>query len=67
VERYLPIGEGTRWEVFDGEGLWLGFVALSGQYRLLGFGGGTDGREVAYLTRADEYGLKWLERHRVLR
>jgi hypothetical protein len=67
VQRYLPTAEGTRWEVVDGEARWVGYVALPGQYRLLGFGQGVDGREVAYLTRTDDYGLKWLERHRVLR
>lgn len=67
VERYLPVGENTRWEVFDQEGLWQGSVTLPPGYQLLAFGHGGEGREVAYLTRTDEYQLKWLERHGVVR
>jgi hypothetical protein len=67
VERWMPIGSDSRWEVFDAEGLWLGSVVLPPRRQIIGFGSGPDGGEVAYLTRTDEYDLKWLERHRVIR
>jgi hypothetical protein len=67
VQRHLPLGEKSQWEVFGQEGLWQGSVTLPSGYQLLAFGHGGDGREVAYLTRTDEFQLKWLERHEVVR
>lgn len=67
VERHLPVDKDSRWEVFDQEGAWQGSVTLPAGYQLLGFGHGGEGREVAYLTRTDEFQLKWLERHRIVR
>lgn len=67
VERWVPVGSDSRLEVFDSEGIWLGSVVLPPRRRLVGFGQGPDGGEVAYLTRTNEYDLKWLERYRVTR
>lgn len=67
LERWLPVDHQSQWEVFDEEGRWLGSVNLPTGYRLLGFGHTTDGQEAAYLTALDEFGLKWLERYRVVR
>jgi hypothetical protein len=67
LERWLPVERPTQWEVFDEEGRWVGSVTLPPRYRLLGFGTTTDGSEAAYLSVSDEFDLKWLERHRVVR
>jgi len=67
VERWVPVGSDTRLELFDQEGIWQGSVLLPPYRRLIGFGQGPEGGEVAYLVRADEYDLKWLERYRVKR
>ena len=57
---------GYRVDVFDGEGIRLGYVEVPLGCRLLGFGAGTDREKTAYLVRTDEVGLKWLERYRVV-
>ena len=67
VERWVPVGSDTRLEVFDQEGIWQGSVVLPPRRQLIGFGEGPGGWDVAYLTRTDEYDLKWLERYRILR
>ncbi len=67
VERWLPTDAPTRWEVFDDHGVPLGFVELPPRYQLLGFGRTSNNEEAAYLVRSDEFDLKWLERHRVVR
>jgi hypothetical protein len=54
-------------DVFDGEGVRLGFVALPEGRQLIGFGSTADGETAAYLVRSDEFDLKWLERYRVVR
>jgi len=66
VERMLPHDAPPRVDVFDGEGIRLGYVELPLGSRLLGFGAGADGERKVYLVRTDEVGLKWLERHRVV-
>jgi hypothetical protein len=67
VERFMPAGRETRWEVFDQAGRWLGSVTLPPRYQLIGFGRAGSGNEVAYLARTDDFELKWLERFRVVR
>jgi hypothetical protein len=67
VQRMMPVAGPSRAEVFDESGIRRGFVDLSPGSRLIGFGTGTEGGEVAYLTRTDSVGLKWLERHRIVR
>jgi len=67
VERWVPVGSDTRLEVFDQEGIWQGSVILPPRRQLIGFGQSPSGGNVAYLTRTDEYDLKWLERYRILR
>ncbi|MCJ7630037.1 MAG: hypothetical protein MUO50_16805, partial [Longimicrobiales bacterium] len=67
VERWVPVGSDSRWEVFDDEGIWSGSVVLPPRHQILGFGRSPQGAEVAYLTWADEYDLKWLERYRIIR
>ena len=67
VERHMPAGSETRWELFDRTGAWLGSVVLPPRYQLIGFGRAEGDRDVVYLTRTDEFELKWLERFRVVR
>jgi hypothetical protein len=67
VQRWLPSELPQRMDVFDSTGLLAGSVDLPPGSRLIGFGKGTGGGEVAYLVRTDDLGLQWLERHRVVR
>lgn len=67
VERYLPVDSLPRIAVFDEHGQIRGSATLPPRTQLLGFGLGSEGHEVAYLARTDEYDLRWLERYRVLR
>jgi hypothetical protein len=67
VERWLPAHRTPEMDVFDGEGVRLGFVALPAGRELIGFGSTADGEPAAYLVRSDEFDLKWLERYRVVR
>ena len=67
VQRWLPENEDSRWEVFDEWGIRLGSVVLPPHHQLIGFGRTPAGDETAYMVRADEYDLKWLERYRVVR
>lgn len=67
VERWVPVESDSRWEIFDGKGVWLGSVTLPGRRQLIGFGRRADGSISAYAVKADEYEIKWLERYRVVR
>ncbi len=67
VQRWLPADRPQLMDVFDSAGVRIGSVELPEGTRLMGFGHGPDGTEVAYLTRTDEVGLVWLSRYRVVR
>ncbi len=67
VFRHLPHGASSRYEVFDSRGIRRGFVELDVDSRIIGFGTRPETEDMAYLTRTDEVGLVWLERHRILR
>ena len=67
VERWLPTDSDSRWEIFDGEGAWMGTVTLPCRCQIIGFGQGPAGAGRVYVARADELELKWLERYRVVR
>jgi hypothetical protein len=67
VQRIMPRSRAPRYEVFDGAGLRLGFVELPPGGKVIGFGTHPETEGLVYLVRADEVGLIWLERYRVLR
>lgn len=66
VQRIMPRDMAPRYEVFDGTGTRLGFVELPAGARIIGFGTLPETEGMVYLTRADEFGLIWLERYRLL-
>lgn len=67
VEQWLPADMDPRMDVFDSQGVRVGYVDMPLSSQLLGFGTTADGQEAAYIVRTDELGLMWLERYRVLR
>lgn len=67
VQRIMPAAHPSRYEVFDGNGLRLGFVELDPGSKLVGFGSRSGGENTVYLARTDEVGLVWLSRYRVER
>lgn len=67
VERWLPADMDPRMDVFDSQGVRVGYVDMPLSSQLLGFGSTADGHEAAYIVRTDEVGLMWLERYRVVR
>ncbi len=67
VQRYLPGNRPQEMDVFGPDGVRIGSIELPAGARLIGFGHGPQGGEVAYLVRTDEVGLQWLERYRVVR
>jgi hypothetical protein len=67
VQRYVPVGQPPVMDVFGPDGIRTGSVQIPEASRLLGFGHGPRGGEVAYFVRTDEVGLMWLERYRVVR
>jgi len=67
VQRMMPTDRPPRVEVFDGRGNHLGRVELPQGCRVIGFASRREGAEAVYLVRTDAVGLKWLERHRILR
>lgn len=67
VQRWLPTDRPQRMDVFDPAGVLTGSVQMPPDSRLIGFGTGPGGGEVAYLVRHDDLGLQWLERYRVVR
>jgi len=67
VERWLPRDAAPTLDVFDEQGTRLGSVEMPPGRELIGFGTTSDGAPAAYLLRTDEFDLKWLERHRILR
>jgi len=67
VQRWLPVGEDPRMDVFGSDGVLKGSVLTPEHSQLIGFGQGPGGEATAYFVRADEFDLKWLERYRVVR
>ncbi len=67
VEPFLPVDSLPRVEVFDEAGVRRGAIMLPPGRRVIGFGEIREGHEVVYLTRTDEFDLRWLERYRVVR
>jgi hypothetical protein len=67
VERWFPADMDPRMDVFDSQGVRIGYVDMPLSSQLLGFGSTADGHEAAYIVRTDEVGLMWLERYRVVR
>ncbi len=67
VHRMMPAGGPGRIEVFDEQGIRVGFIELLPRSRVIGFGEGTDAGSIAYLARTDDVGLIWLERYRIRR
>ena len=67
IERHLPEDSLPEIADFDEAGQLRGVEKLPPGRQLLGFGRGTDGLEVVYLARTDEFDLRWLERYGVVR
>jgi hypothetical protein len=67
VERIMPAGGAGRVEIFDDQGIRLGFVELPPKSRIIAFSTGANSPEMAYVTRTDDIGLVWLERYRITR
>ncbi len=65
IHRVMPAGGNGRVEVFDEEGLPLGFVELPPRSNVIDFGANTDLGVTIYVTRIDDVGLVWLELYRV--
>jgi len=66
VQRHMPAGGPGRIEVFDKQGIRLGYVELSPGSKVLGFGAGADAESIAYVAREDNMGLIWLERRLIV-
>lgn len=60
VERYVAAGEGTEFDLFDGQGRHVRSVAAPPGRRLVGFG-----RNAVYLVSSDEFDLEYLERYQL--
>ena len=67
VERFMPAGAPSRMDVFDDQGIRLGFFEIPPQSKVIGFVAGDNAGSMAYVARTDEVGLIWLERYRVVR
>jgi hypothetical protein len=67
VQRIMPGGRAPRYEVFDADGIRLGFVEVPAGGKVVGFGTHPDTEGMVYVARVDEVGLVWLERYRLLR
>ena len=67
VQRMMPAGGPGRIEVFDEQAIRVGFIELPPRSRVIGFGGVAEAARTAYVTRTDDVGLIWLERHRIVR
>lgn len=59
VERYVPAGEPSVFDVFGADANLKGRVTLPAGRDIVGFGRGT-----IYLIETDDDGLQWLERHK---
>lgn len=66
IQRVIPPDMAPRYEVFDGEGRWSGFVELPLGAKIVGFGSRPETQGMLYLARVDGVGLLWLERHRLV-
>jgi hypothetical protein len=66
IHRMMPAAVQGRIEVFDGQGVRLGFIEMPAQSRVVGFSPGGEPGSIVYVTRTDDMGLVWLERYRVL-
>ena len=67
VLRWLPADRPPEMDVFGPDGVRRGTVRIPPDTRLIGFGEGPGGEDVAYLVRTDDVDLQWLERYRVVR
>jgi hypothetical protein len=67
VLRWLPADRDPMMDIFGPDGVLKGSVIIPRDRRLIGFGEGPDGADVAYFVRIDEVDLHWLERYRVIR
>ena len=67
VERWLPVGEASRMDVFGPDAVFKGSVIIPEDSQLIGFGQGPGGEGVAYFVRTDAFDLQWLEKYRVVR
>ena len=67
VHRMMPAGGPGRIEVFDGQGVRLGFIAIPARSRVIGFSPSGEPGSVVYVTRTDDAGFVWLERYRLMR
>jgi hypothetical protein len=61
----MPADKPGRVDVFDQQGMRLGFIELPLRSKVIGFGAHSDAGVTVYVTRTDELGLVWLERYRV--
>ncbi|MGD2120144.1 MAG: hypothetical protein PVJ76_00295 [Gemmatimonadota bacterium] len=66
VLRWLPADREPMMDVFGPDGGLKGSVIIPRGRRLIGFGEGPEGADVAYFVRTDEVDLQWLERYRVI-
>lgn len=67
IHRMMPAGVPGRIEVFDEQGVRLGFFEIPARSRLIGFSPRGEPGSIVYVTRTDDMGLVWLERYQVLR
>ena len=66
IERMMPVDSTPQIDVLHREGTRLGYIEMPTGSKIVGFGPDADD-PVIYLTRTDDVGLIWLERHRVRR
>jgi hypothetical protein len=66
VLRWLPVDREPMMDVFGPDGVLKGSVIIPRDRRLIGFGEGPQGADLAYFVRTDEVDLQWLERYRVV-
>jgi hypothetical protein len=67
IHRMMPAGVPGRIEVFDDQGVRLGFVEIPARSTVIGFSPSGEPGSMVYVTRTDDMGLVWLERYQVLR
>jgi hypothetical protein len=65
VQRWLPADQPPMMDVFGPDGVLKGSVMVPVDRRLIGFGEGPAGENLAYFVRTDEVDLQWLERYRI--
>jgi len=67
IHRMMPAGVLGRIEVFDDQGVRLGFIEIPARSTVIGFSPSGEPGSIVYVTRTDDMGLVWLERYQVLR